>query len=122
MIAEVIHLLLGGDVPVEIGVGHQMGCYGLPVERHTSITTTSASTRVGAMPDEAGTGLSIDDETVVNDVCSCVKLLEDLFSAVLAHRFLTLEILAPTLALMQVRKVALATDSSVISGNFSYMR
>jgi len=41
--AEMVDLLGTRDEAKEVGVSHQMDCNGLPVERHATVATTTAS-------------------------------------------------------------------------------
>jgi len=65
VVTQVIDLLLARDVPVEVGVDHQMDGHCLAVEAHPAIATTSAFARVRAFPQEAWGGLLVQYEAGV---------------------------------------------------------
>lgn len=57
LIAEVIHLLLPWDIPIEVGEHDEMHSDGLTVECHSSVATTTAIARGGAGPEMTGAWL-----------------------------------------------------------------
>ena len=82
VIAEVVDLFLARDIPIEVGVDHQMNGHSLAIEAHPAITTTSAFAGVGAFPQEAGGGLIVQYEACVGHGNTSQDTLDDPIASV----------------------------------------
>ena len=82
VITEVVDLLLSWDVPIEVGVNHQVDGHSLAVEAHPAIATASASTGVGSVPDKAWGWSIIQHEAGISDGDLGKDTLHDVDTAV----------------------------------------
>lgn len=82
MIAEMIDLLFGRDVAVVVGIDDQVYGYGLTIEIHAAIATTTTSARGRTVPDMAGGWIVIDQESQIDDVAAVFYLLDDRTAAI----------------------------------------
>lgn len=81
-VAQMVNLLLAGDVAVVMGVHHQVHSHRLAIQAHAAIATTLAFTGGWSLPDMAQGLHAVDLEAMILEEDPGHHLVEDRFTAI----------------------------------------